>query len=186
MAELLVQYSTSTAFASGIIRRLTHSRWSHVDLILEGEGLLGVSGEGGYVSGAGVKYNDPGGVIIRPFNAWPYLATPKIAKLQVSEQAVRDTIGFARSQLGKPFDGGALWGFLQDPTTASMSRNWREPEKWYCSELIVRAAEIGGCFPYHLVITKDRVSPGDSLLIFNPLMTPDNIAEFIPYLAAGE
>ena len=39
-----MQYSTSIAFASMVIRRLTHSEFSHVDFILPGEGLLGVSG----------------------------------------------------------------------------------------------------------------------------------------------
>jgi hypothetical protein len=41
---LQIQFSTSTAFTSGIIRRLTHSPFSHVDFVLP-DGLLGVSGK---------------------------------------------------------------------------------------------------------------------------------------------
>lgn len=188
MAEILIQYSSSTAFASGVIRRLTHSPFSHVDFILTEEmvafhngnpqvvsGLLGVSGPGEYSS-----WHDAGGVLIRPVNPWPYNAPPKIARLQCSEAVRNLAIDYALSQLGKPFDNGALWRFLDDQGQHKYERrDWRDPETWFCSELVVRACEVGGLFPYPLAVMKDRVSPGDSLLIFNPFMTEENVREFL-------
>ena len=64
---LTLQYSSSTALTSDLIRRICHSQFSHVDMVLQGEGLLGASGEDVYPN-----FDDPGGVLIRPFDPWPY------------------------------------------------------------------------------------------------------------------
>ena len=134
MSELLIQYSTSTAFASSIIRRLTHSRFSHVDFLLPGEGLLGVSGPD-------QKIGDFGGVLIRPNPPWTYHDKPKLARIRVEAQVHDATIAFARAQIGKPFDGSALWGFLSDQAAEQPVRQWRDPATWFCSEF-VRSAEV--------------------------------------------
>ncbi|HVX56464.1 MAG TPA: hypothetical protein VHA37_01920 [Candidatus Saccharimonadales bacterium] len=174
MAELLIQYSTSTAFASACIRRLTHSPFSHVDIVLPGEGLLGVSGPGKYPG-----YNDPGGVQVRPFEPWPYLFQPKVAHIKCSEEVARRTIEFAKAQMNKPFDNSALWAFLKDRAGLKVaSRDWRDPDKWFCSELVIRSAEVGGLFFYKLAITENEVSPNDTLLLFNPYMTIDSVHDF--------
>jgi hypothetical protein len=173
MAELVYQFSTSTAFASAIIRRLSHSEFSHIDLMLPGEGLLGVSGPDKSIK-------DVGGVLIRPFNAWPYKFPPKIARVQCSDDVVRKTIEFARSQIGKPFDNAALYHFLRDRAGLPVvGRDWRDPSQWFCSEYQLRCPEVGGLFPYPLITRKDVVSPNDCLIYFNPFMSPDNIREFI-------
>ena len=169
MTELLVQYSTSTAFASDIIRRLSHSPFSHVDIILPGEGLLGVSG-------VDLSVKDLGGVRVRPFEAWPYLVKPKVARLVVADQIAIDTVAACRSQDGKPFDRGALWGFLEDQAYEK-PRNWRDPEQWFCSQLVVWAAEQGKMFPWPLAVMKNRVTPADSLLIFNLFI--ENAGDFL-------
>ena len=173
MSELLVQYSTSTAFASGVIRRLSHSPFSHVDFLLPGEGLLGVSG-------VDESLNDIGGVRIRSFAPWPYMDAPKVARIQTTDHVIRSTLDFARSQIGKPFDNGALWHFLDDPAGKNYQhRDWRDPASWFCSEYCVRSTEVGMLFGYQLAVMKDRVTPGDSLMIWNPFMMPKNIEEFL-------
>jgi hypothetical protein len=171
MSELLLQFSTSPAFASSIIRRLTHSPFSHVDIILPGEGLLGVSGPDNDIG-------DPGGVMIRSFNAWPYLTLPKVAKLRGPEDKIRTAIDWTRSQIGKPFDHAALWHFLDD-LAEKPKRNWRDENSWICSEISCRAIEISGLLSYSLLAIKERISPGDLLLIVNPLMSEGNINEFL-------
>lgn len=165
MAILEYQFSTSTAFASRVIRILTCSEFSHVDLILPGEGLLGVSG-------TDKSINDPGGVIIRPFGAWPYLTEPKIAKVGCTEEVGRKTIEFVRSQIGKPFDKRALWAFLRDRAgIPKAGREWRDPTQWFCSEIQVRGLEVGGLFSYPLIQPKDVISPQSLLLYLNPYLT---------------
>lgn len=173
VAELQFQYSTSTAFASKVIRRLTHSRFSHIDIIIPGEGLLGVSG-------VDKKIKDPGGVQIRSFNAWPYLYPPKVATVACTDVVMNKTIAWGRTQIGKPFDNAALYHFLRDRAgLPTIGRNWRDPNAWYCSEFALRAAEMGGLFAYSLIVSKDTVSPQDTLLLFNPYMQMDNILEFL-------
>jgi hypothetical protein len=165
------QFSTSTAFASRIIRILTCSQFSHVDLILPGEGLLGVSG-----SDKSIK--DPGGVIIRQFNAWPYLEPPKIARVQCSDDVARKTVDFVRAQIGRPFDKKALWAFLRDRAGAPKTdRNWRDPSAWYCSEVQARGLEVGGLFPYPLIQPKNLISPNTLLIYLNPFIA--NVEEFL-------
>lgn len=180
-AELLVQYSSSPAFSSAVIRRLCHSRFSHVDVVLPGEGLLGASGPDTY-DVRGAKVIDPGGVRIRPFDPWPYLDKPRVARIVADEEKVRLTIEAWRSQIGKPFDGSALWGFLADAADAVMQhekRDWRDVDKWFCSEGVIWSCEQGGLFPWPLVVVKNRVTPADSLLLFNSMMPEENIREFL-------
>ena len=167
------QFSTSPAFASQIIRRLTHSRFSHIDLILPDEGLLGVSG-------IDKPTKDLGGVRILPFNAWTYLFPPKIARVQCSDYVAKRAIDWGRSEIGKPFDKGALWAFLRDRAGAPpLGRDWRDPTHWICSEFQARLTEYSGLFTYPLIISKDCISPNDLLLLFNPFLTATNIEEFL-------
>ncbi len=173
MAELHFQFSTSTAWTSAIIRRLTQSEFSHVDIILPGEGLLGVSGSDKSIL-------DPGGVLIRKFDCWPYLSPPKVARIQCSEDIARRGIEWGRSQIGKPFDKKALYAFLRDRAgLPNVGREWRDPAKWFCSEFAMRFVEISGLFFYRLITPKDCVSPNIFLVHLNHLMTEKNILEFI-------
>lgn len=167
---LKIQFSTSTAFASGIIRRLTHSPFSHVDFVLP-EGLLGVSGKDDSIS-------DIGGVLIRPYPAWPYLTKPKVATINCSEEIAQRVIACAKTQIGKPFDHSAMWAMLDDQATEK-KRNWRDPTQWFCSEYVAWSMETGGLFPYPLAVMKNRVSPADNLLIINPFMSVENIKDFL-------
>lgn len=173
MTGLAIQFSTSKAFASGIIRRLTHSPFSHVDFVVQG-GLLGVSGKDEHI-------HDDGGVRIRPTEAWPYLTKPKVARIQCSEEVAANVIAVCKTQIGKPFDHSALWAFFDDQATESQCmqvRDWRETSAWFCSELVTWALEQGGLFPYELAVSKNRVTPADVLLMINPFMPADNIIEF--------
>lgn len=170
--ELRYQFSTSTALASRAIRILNCSEFSHVDLMLP-EGLLGVSGPDKSI-------NDPGGVIIRPNPAWPYLDPPKIARVQCSDEVAAKTIEFAKSQIGRPFDNAALYAFLRDRAgIPKTGRNWRDPNAWFCSELQIRALEVGGLFSYPLIQSKDVISPQNLLLYLNPFMPASNILDFL-------
>lgn len=173
MAKIQVQYSTSKAFASGVIRRLTHSPFSHIDIVIPNEGLLGASGPD-------KKINDPGGVLIRSFSPWPYMCPPITATIETTDVVVRNTIAFARSQLFKPFDDKALYHFLRDRGGLhNKGRDWRDPSSWFCSELVIRSFEVGGLFSYSLAVTKDVISPNDTLFLFNPFFTTETIEAFL-------
>lgn len=58
---------------------------------------------------------------------------------------------FLMSQLGKPYDYEAIWGFL-------LNRDWREPDSWICSELQARALEVAGIVPC-LYLACNKITP---------------------------
>jgi hypothetical protein len=49
-------------------------------------------------------------------------------------------LGFARTQIGKPYDWTAILALLMD-------RDWRDSGAWFCSELVVAALEAVGFWP---------------------------------------
>lgn len=73
------------------------------------------------------------------------------------------------AQVGKPFDSNAvsISTFLSADFT---SRDWRNPNKWYCYELLARATEICGVLKRPILSVKNRVTGGDYLLIINHLI----------------
>jgi hypothetical protein len=162
---LQLQFSSSTAWQSSLIRRICHSPFSHVDIVLP-EGLLGASGPD-------ASLNDPGGVRIRPNPAWPYIEPPKIATLKCAPAIELAVINAARSQIGKPFDNASVHAFLGAPR----EDDWRETASWFCSELVIWALESESFFPYKLTVVKRSVSPPDCLLLINPFIV--NTGDFL-------
>ena len=181
---LVLQYSTGVAWQSEVIRRMCHSPFSHVDIVLEGEGLLGASGPDKTAKmispGGGMVIPDEGGVRVRPFDPWPYKERPR--RLTIRSNDPTDDflhariIELARAQIGKPFDDGALYDFL---SSHPGDRDWRSQDKWFCSELVVWCCETCGLFPWSLISPKNRVTPADSIMLFNPLVSSADIADFV-------
>ncbi len=137
-------------------------------MVVPGEGLLGVSGSDHTI-------NDIGGVQIRPPGMWPYLHPPKTARLHTG--GADAIIELAKTQIGKPFDNGALYGFLDD-MGHEPKRDWRDHGSWFCSEYIAWALEASHFFPYSLIPAKNRITPADLLLLLNPFLSEENIKEF--------
>lgn len=148
---------------SKVIRMLAHSYFSHVDFLLEDGSCLGASNnrDGPVISG------NPRGVAIRP----PDYQSFGIRRRMVLETPQADAIlAFAKLQLGKPFDSGALSPkiFLADPFLGSVeSRNWHDPNQWFCAELVVCSFEEGAYWGpgVKVPIYKNRVTPADAYLL---------------------
>ena len=138
-----LRFITGNSLVSWLIRQVTWAEYSHVDLILPGEGLLGAQGDG---------------VKIRPFD---YCKPTKIAVGEIDwpPDVEAKFIAFARAQVGKPYDYSALWGNL-------LHRDWHDPRAWYCSEVFAADADAIG----HPLITGqfNRVDPG--MLARSPLI----------------
>jgi len=161
------QFSTTDHPISGLIRVFTHSEFSHVDAVImpgfptlenltpNPYGLLGASNPG---------YPDPGGVQLRAPN---YHKMIKRRRITLMTDKADKIVELLASQIGKEFDEEALVRALD-----TNPRNWRLKNKWFCAELVLWALEEAGFFPYPLVGTKNRVTPGDLLLILNPYYDP--------------
>jgi uncharacterized protein YycO len=130
------------ALTCQLIRWQTWCDYSHVDVVIPGVGLLGAQVDG---------------VKIRPFNyAGPNAKVlyQQVDYLTPGEEA--DLYQFLKAQLGKPYDFGALLGDL-------LHRDWRNPNKWFCSELVAAAFEqIKRPMLNENVV--DRVTPRDLML----------------------
>ena len=185
--EVVIQFSTAAPsswrpFSRGwknryskIIRVLGHSYFSHVDFVVPiatvsewtgtdyssvGEyGLLGASNS----PGSPVIVGSPRGVAIRTADYQSFGIRRRVSLKTDRADAI---LAFAREQIGKPFDTGALSPrvFLSDPFYGAVeSRDWRHPDKWFCAEMAVCSLEEGGYWGEgaKLPIKKNRITPAD-------------------------
>lgn len=168
MKAITLQFSTSLEWQSAIIRRITHSPFSHVDFILDDGSCLGAS--------------DPGGVIIRPADYQLFGIRRRATIYTEKADAIIDR---AKSQIGKPFDGDALHAFLSPPVEIA-TRDWKCEDHWFCSELAAWAFEEECFWPYSLIIAKKYISPPDLLLLLNPYIDVEQFWKLIPELKLGQ
>lgn len=161
--RIILQYSTSTALVSGMIRRLCHSEFSHVDAVLPDGNLLGASDQGEH---GPVIAGNPQGVAIRP----PDYQLFGIRRRMVIATPYADAIiACAMAELGKPFDNSALHIFLDDYLVSprKVVRDWRNLSHWFCSELWAHGFETGGYWGLlKFTVDKDLIGPRDLHMVF--------------------
>ena len=157
MAECIeLLFSTTPAWQSRVIRFMcNNSLYSHVDIVIPSD-----NGQDYSLLGA----SDPGGVLARPKNYEVMLRARRMRIYTPLAPAIRDR---AMSQIGKPFDDGALYSFLRDEINGA-ARDWRELSKWFCAELVLWAFEAENFFAYPLLILEDRVTPPMLISVLNP------------------
>jgi len=178
MGRITLQFSTQAdSWQSTVIRKLCHSPFSHCDCVLPDGSLLGASGS----PDCPVIEGNPNGVAIRPPD-YQSFGIRRNATLYVHDTVEERFIADLRSQVGKPFDDGALYDFFGE---FESPRDWRKPDMWFCTELFVLDMERSGVFPYELLIPKNRVSPADTLLLLNPYIDTENFWLPIPGLKLG-
>jgi len=181
---VVMQFSTTANsihnWASAVIRRMTHSPFSHCDIVLPDGNMLGASDspDSIYITG------NPRGVAVRPPNYQEFGTRRRMLLQTAKAEAILST---AMSQLGKPFDHEALHDFISDDFPGV--RNWRDTGKWYCAEHIVWSIESAGYWePRQLLWPKNRVSPTDIFLVFmfDPnWINRDTFWDPVPGLALG-
>ena len=128
---------------------------SHVDHVLGDGTLLGARSDS-----VGGK---PPGVQIRPAN---YEVWTKTQSIRLNATAAQETawLNFLTAQIGKPYDFEAIAAFAID-------RDWRNPEKWFCSELAAAALEACKWFPKPLASVANEITPRDLLLVISSWAT---------------
>jgi uncharacterized protein YycO len=139
---ITLQFSTQPGWQSAFIRFATWSDWSHVDVLLEDGTLLGSRMDGG--------------VKIRPAN---YANFSKKALYQIDAPA--EVMDFAKKQVGLPYDSTGIINF-------GAHRDWRQPDSYFCSELIAAAFEAGNLPLLNPDTPSSRISPRD--LTLSPLL----------------
>jgi hypothetical protein len=174
-----LQFSTSTEWQSDVIRRLCHSPFSHLDVVLPDGNLLGSSDSPHAPSIEG----NPGGVAIRPPD-YQTFGIRRMANVFSTEAVELAFYTKLRSQLGEPFDDTALHAFI-GKVSFMPTRDWTDSSSWFCSELVAWALMEAGFFRYELLVPKDRISPADLLLLLNPFIDTTHFWDPIPGLKLG-
>ena len=109
--KVCFRFSANNGILSRGIRFYTWpSEYSHVDLVVPGEGLLGAM---------------PDGVKLRPFN---YDHPTKLLYAWVDVNDSEKIYTIAKSQTGKRYDFGAIFGL-------ALHHDWQDAGQWFCSEL---------------------------------------------------
>lgn len=140
---ITLQFSKRRGLGSQAIRWFTWSAFSHVDAVLADGRLLGATFEHG--------------VALRPHDPAEYSRIERFA-VDVPAEPV---LYAAMSQIGKPYDWGALLGF------ALRSGSHHDAGAWFCSELWAWAFHQAG-YPLLRTDHLHRISPRDLLL--SPLL----------------
>ena len=176
--QIVLQFSTSTALASALIRYATQSPFSHVDLVLPDGNLLGASDQGPH---GNVIKGSSTGVAIRPPD---YQEFGIRRQMIVNSDKAGAVISAAMDELGKPFDRDALKKIVSD----KIVRDWRYSGRWFCSELITYCLEKGGYFKRPMIIPKNRITPATLILLFNDrpdVVNYDTFLDRVPNLVLG-
>jgi hypothetical protein len=174
-----LQFSRSTELVSLLIAKACRSDFSHVDAVLEDGNLLGASDspKAPFIEG------NPGGVAIRPPDYQPF-AIRRMAHIYVPARVEVRFYEILRSQLGEPFDNSAMHAVFSG--RPNNGRNWKDESAWFCSELKAWAFEESGAFDVLPLISKDRVTPPDLLLMISHLVAnAETFYDPIPGLALG-
>jgi uncharacterized protein YycO len=146
MATLTIRLVTSNDIISALIRDKTWCAYSHVEFILDDGTTLGAHADGG--------------VRIRPIDYAVFTAV-KVITITVTEEQKAAVLAFAHAQVGKAYDMGAIAGIV-------LHRDWRNADKWFCSELVVAALEQGNVI-HRIADNVDRIVPRDVLIILSSM-----------------
>jgi hypothetical protein len=175
-----IRFVTGNDLISNAIRAGERDGWcTHVEAIMPDGTLIGA--------------HINGGVEARPTD---YDKGTRTRELIVELRADNDQeTAFARfldHQLGKPYDTTAViglglsafvpfLGYVAATIASSIGlnqiahkdRDWREPDSWFCSELIAAALEVCGYLP-RLSAADNHISPRDLLLVLSGRATIDD------------
>lgn len=122
--------------------------YSHVDAVLDTGDLLGARIDGG------VAIRSP-----------DYIGTEPVLRVDLPASGIVSGrfYDFLNHQLGKPYDSEGILAFLT-------GRDWREPDAWFCSELLAAALEFCGFFAFPLASSSNKITPPDLVLILSGMV----------------
>ena len=132
-------FSKRRHVGSWLIRTVTWSEWSHVELVLPNGQLLGAAA--------------PHGVVVDKLDKRLSIAS-QVIEMDVSRWVNASAVeAWANEQVGKPYDWAGCVGI-------GIHRDLQDDKKWFCSEFVVAALCAGGFEPYRLE-TLHRITPQD-------------------------
>lgn len=149
--KIRVLFSRRALPVSLLIRTVTWSAWSHVE-IMDGDDLIGAE----MLTGVSVT---------KLAHRLDISSRAAIVEFPCADPAA--VIAAARGELGRGYDFLGLLGIL------SRQRDWQSRDSWFCSELVAWAFDAGGSplFRSELV---NRVTPQHLWMLSAPKQESDN------------
>lgn len=133
-----LQFVQGRALTSSAISWFSSGHFSHVDIVLPDDRLLGARSD----AADGVK-----GVAVRRAN-YELWNKRVVFSVPATNVQVATAYKFAFAQVGKPYDHTAILGFM-------FNRAWMDSDSWYCSELAMAMLEKAGVLgPLYLAANK--------------------------------
>lgn len=166
--EIVLQYSTSGDPMSAFIRYRAGSKWSHVDAVCEDGDLIGARAFRETTSDGLHTYRP--GVQKRRADYHHFTHALRIKVLTDPVLAAR-YYALISDEIGKSYDFSAIWGFALD-------RDWRNPERWFCDELVLSIFEKIHFWAHCLALPLWRIDPGGSQLVLSTHPTYCEIEAF--------
>lgn len=148
---VLVRFSRGIGWEAAAVRWFTWSDYAHVGFLLPENTILDAT----------PQY----GVSLRPWHrATDDDSATCYCAISAPKAQIDAAIYWAASQVGKPYDWTAIYGFLAH-------RDWHRDTSWFCSEFVIQATLIGGCpLLSYQKRQVDRITPCDIRL--SPILTP--------------
>lgn len=140
--SIRLQFVLGTAWSSQVIAWFSAGHFSHVDAVLPDGNLLGAREDsvGGYPQGVHVR--DP---------HYDTFIKRVLMTVPATEEQEAKFYAFLYAQIGKPYDYAAEFAFI-------LNRDWRQDDKWICSELVAAAGEAAGILP-KLYLSANKITP---------------------------
>lgn len=127
---------------SWLIRMVTWSDYSHVDIVLGGGMLIGATA--------------PHGVRLSRLEDRLSKAS-KAVMMDISRDLTNPVFDFLFSQMAKPYDWLGVLGI-------GLHRNWQEDTRWSCAELAAKTLSVAGHNPFDDKF-QHRITPQDLLML---------------------
>jgi hypothetical protein len=149
---ITLRFIRDRGIASTMIAWFGGGEYSHVDYAMPDGTWLGARDD--HIGGK------PPGVQIRPADYIQPIRQLTLS-LRTTPEQDRDHYAFLDSQIDKPYDQRAIWGFIA-------GRDWMDPGAWICSELQCAAA-MSADIMQPLCLTANKITPNDLTLIWSAL-----------------
>lgn len=145
---ITLQFVSELGLGGLFIQWYGHSAYSHVDCVMPDGHLLGA--------------RIIGGVQIRPKTYGTFTRFLRV-NIPASPTTTDAYLAALKAEVGKPYDATAILGFVT-------GRNWREPDSWFCSELLAAMLEKVKVFPYPLSSPANRITPQDLIIALSAIV----------------
>lgn len=144
MEHINLLFTRNKKIGSILIRGITWSEWSHVEIMTDEQTVIGA--------------NIPVGVVeVSLEERLSHCTEHQIVRVPVTEDIKRRVIEWARGQVGRPYDYLGLLSFFA-------KHDLNDDRSWFCSELVAAAFEHGGA-PIFWPGSTYRITPQDIYML---------------------